>query len=320
MKNLRPPERRALLAMIAVAVAVLVSLFEIGQRNFWFEPKNTYYTHVPDADGLREGGLVTMAGLRIGEVAALDVDQANTIIVTLKVRRAYGARIRRDSLATVVSTTLLGEKRVDISPGTPENPILPGGGTLPARGASGLSDLLTGKKLAELVGRVDSLLTGLDGLIKQVGTGLTGDQTTSLAASVPLVAPVLRNLLQLTGDMLVMTREMKKQSKALPVFVASGADLLTGMRDDFFKTGLARDTATKLDGVLTPLAARQQLVTQLLNNLSDLSHDLAADPAYGRKVLQAVSELTITLKALQKTWLLEDQAAEVRQEQQRTSP
>jgi len=319
MKNLRPPERRALLSMIAVAVAVLVSLFEIGQRNFWFEPKNTYYTHVPDADGLREGGLVTMAGLRIGEVAALDVDQANTIIVTLKVRRAYGARIHRDSLATVVRTTLLGEKRVDISPGAAATAILPSGGTLPARNASGLSDLLTGKNLAELVGRVDSLLTGLDGLIKQVGTGITGGQATSLAASVPLVAPVLRNLLQLTGDMLMMTNEMKKQSKSLPVFVASGADLLTGMRDDFFKTGLARDTVTKLDGVLTPLAARQQLIAQLLGNLGDLSHDLSADPAYGHKVLQAVDELTITLKALQKTWLLEDQAAEARREQ-RTSP
>jgi hypothetical protein len=77
--------------------------------------------------------------------------------------------------------------------------------------------------------------------------------------------------------------------------------------------GVMRPT-TKLVGVL---AEKEQLFKQLLGNLEDLSKDLQQEPRYGKKLLVMIDELTITLKALQKTWLLEDQADETRKAEQK---
>ena len=61
-------EKKSLAGMAAIAAFVVAAVYQIGMRNFWFEAKNTYYTQVSDADGLRVGSVVTIAGLRVGEV------------------------------------------------------------------------------------------------------------------------------------------------------------------------------------------------------------------------------------------------------------
>ena len=60
------------------------AILQIGKRNFWFEAKNTYVTRVTDADGLRIGSAVTIAGLRVGEVSALAVEDDITILPKLR--------------------------------------------------------------------------------------------------------------------------------------------------------------------------------------------------------------------------------------------
>jgi ABC-type transporter Mla subunit MlaD len=99
MKALTPQERKALAGIAAVALFIAYSVYEIGKRNFWFEAQNIYHTHVKNADGLRVGSVVTISGLRVGEVSALDVDEENNIAVTLQVRRTVASRLRRDSVA-----------------------------------------------------------------------------------------------------------------------------------------------------------------------------------------------------------------------------
>lgn len=312
--SLGPQEKKAIVGISATLLFVVVSLYEIGKRNFWFEAKNIYYTHFGNADGLRIGSAVTIAGLRVGEVSALDVDEQNRIAVTLTVRRAVASRLRSDSAASISGAYLIGEKRIDLRPGGEQARELSNGATLPGRDSTDLAEFLSGEKLTELMKQVEALIGGLSGAVKEINAVLGQYHSGTFDKAFTMVEPALRNFLQLSDDMLVMTKEMKTKSKQLPVFVESGAEVFRGLHDDFLANRLAKDSLEKMNRVLTPLADRQQLVTAVLDNLGDLSRDLKSDPRYGRQALDAVQELTITLKALQKTWLLEDQSAEATKE------
>ncbi len=334
-------EKRALAGIGLIAAFIAFSIYEIGERNFWFEAKNTYKTHLNDADGLRVGSVVTIAGLRVGEVSHLEVDEQNRIAIDLTVRRTVASRIRSDSVAAASRAFIIGEKRIDLIPGTGRAEQLPDGATLPGKDLADLAEFLSGRKLAELMDEIQSLISGVNGALKEMDDLLgkyhagTFDQTfATINAAVKelnellvryrtgdydktfaMIDPALRNFLKLSDDLIVMTKEMKTQSKQLPIVVDAGAQVLAGVRDDFFTNHLAKDSVVKLNKVLTPLADRQKLLVSLLGNLEDLSRDLKNDPQFGKDVLEAVNELTITLKSLQRTWILDDQADQVKAEE-----
>lgn len=307
-------EKKALIGIGAIGLFVTASLYEIGKRNLWFESKNTYHTHIADADGLRVGSVVTVAGLRVGDVASLSVDKDNRIAVTLSVVRSVATRIREDSYATVFRAFIIGEKRIEIIPGAGDKPALKDGAVLPAKETTELAEFITGKKLAELMSQIEALMGGVNRIVGGVDQVLDKYESGDFNKTFARVDPALDNFLKLSDDLIVMTKEMKKKSKELPIIVDQGAGLLGDMRQDLFANKLARDSLANLNKVITPLAQREQLIQQLLDNAEDISRDLKNNPKFGQHVVEALKELTITLKALQKTWILEDKTEAVKAE------
>ncbi len=305
-------EKKSLAGMGAIAAFVVAAVYQIGMRNFWFEAKNTYYTQVSDADGLRVGSVVTIAGLRVGEVKSLDVDDQNQIIVTLTVRSAIAKRIRKDSVATIFRSFIIGEKRIDLIPGSPDQPEAANKSRLTAKNSTDLAEFLSGKKLAELMSQVDGLISGLNAVLTEMKDVIGKYHEGTFTKSLEMVEPALTNFLKLSDDLIVMTRELKKQPKALPQFVDSGTKLLNEANSELFANHLMKDSLSHINQVVTPLAERQKLLESLLANLQDFSAELKKNPEFTKEILGAVKELTITLKAMQQTWFLKDQADEVK--------
>lgn len=319
LKFFGPLERKSLLGMALVAFFTCASIYQIGKRNFWFEPKNIYFTRVADADGLRVGSIVTIAGLRVGEVSSLEVDDANQIAVTMTVRRTVAHRLRTDALASISRAFIIGDKKIELLTGDLQKPELPNKSKVPARDRAELTDFITGKKLAELMGQIETLIGGVTGIVHEMDGILGKYHAGEFTKTLTMVDPALQNFIRLSDDLLVMTKEMKKKSKEIPILVESGAGVLSDVRHDFLANNLMKDSLEKVNQVVTPLAERRRLLEDLLSNLQDLSRDLTEHPNYTKEVLGAVNELTITLKALQKTWFLEDKATEARDEKRHGS-
>lgn len=318
--SLSPQERKAIAGMSLIAIFLVASFWEIGRRNLWFESKNTYYTTVKDADGLRVGSLVTIAGLRVGEVSSLDVDEENNITVTMKVKKTVASRIREDSVATAFRAFIIGEKRIEIVPGTEHKQQLPDKAFLYGKETSDLMEFVTGKKLAEMMDQVTTLMGGLTTTVKGLEEIFGLYKGGKFDKTISLVDPALENFLKLSDDLIVMTKELKTKSKQMPALVENTAGLTGDMRADLFKNGQTKLFLTNFNSVMEPVVARTKLIDSLLANLEDLSHDLKANPQYGKQVLDAVKELTVTLKALQKTWILEDKTEEVKNEEKAKKP
>jgi phospholipid/cholesterol/gamma-HCH transport system substrate-binding protein len=117
--------------LIVVALLILtIAAVQLGQAANLFERRYTLVTFLPNANGLREGASVTVAGQLAGTIQTIeflpvDADTSRNLRVTLEINRALQPQVREDSRARVRTLGLLGDKVIDISVGTPRFAVLP---------------------------------------------------------------------------------------------------------------------------------------------------------------------------------------------------
>jgi phospholipid/cholesterol/gamma-HCH transport system substrate-binding protein len=122
--------------MIVVALAILtVAVFKLGEAANLFTKRYTLVALLPSANGLRVGGSVTVAGQLAGTVSAIDflapdADTSRNLRVEVQIDQALQQQVREDSRARIRTLGLLGDKIVDISPGTPRYSVLPANDTI----------------------------------------------------------------------------------------------------------------------------------------------------------------------------------------------
>lgn len=120
------------LVATAVAVGFLVILI-LGSQGMMFASAHTYRTAFRDVGGLREGAVVRLGGLQVGDVteiafAPVGDDGRESLVVTLRVKEKYADRVRKDSLARISSQGLLGDKLIELTLGSPSAPQVEDGG------------------------------------------------------------------------------------------------------------------------------------------------------------------------------------------------
>jgi phospholipid/cholesterol/gamma-HCH transport system substrate-binding protein len=122
--------------LIALGVAVLaVAVYKLGQAANLFVKRYQLIAYLPDANGLREGGTVMVAGQLAGTVTKIeflpvDLDTTRNLKLTLAVDATVREQIRRDSKGKLRTLGLLGDKVFDITPGTPRFQPLRDGDTI----------------------------------------------------------------------------------------------------------------------------------------------------------------------------------------------
>lgn len=120
--------RVGIFTFIALAVLVLLILNASGDFNP-FERRIKLKARFPSADGLREGGEVQLAGLKVGKVEDVKLlppesPEEAKVEATFSVKENVDGqpitnRVRTDSTAKLVSTTVLGnDKVILITPGS----------------------------------------------------------------------------------------------------------------------------------------------------------------------------------------------------------
>jgi phospholipid/cholesterol/gamma-HCH transport system substrate-binding protein len=123
-------------ALILVALLILgVAVVQLGAAANLFAGRYQLVAFLPNANGLVQGGAVTVAGQLAGRIEAIeflpvDGDTARNLLVRVSVATDLQPQIREDSRAKVRTMGLLGDKTLDISVGTPRYAVLQAGDTL----------------------------------------------------------------------------------------------------------------------------------------------------------------------------------------------
>jgi phospholipid/cholesterol/gamma-HCH transport system substrate-binding protein len=102
-------------ALIFFCLGVLL----MGEKTKFFTPKSKISLIMNDVGGLKVGAPVWLAGVEVGVVRDIFFSRPNTtneVEVTLEIDRKSMNKIGKDSIVTVKTRGLMGEKYVDITP------------------------------------------------------------------------------------------------------------------------------------------------------------------------------------------------------------
>ena len=114
--------------VVASLAALLAMVLIIAQQERLWEEHVNFRAVFKNISGLKMGSEVRLAGVTVGNVKGIIIDPQGQIIVTFEVVGKYRSRVRQDSRATIGFQGLLGDKSLDLSAGSPDEPeIAPGG-------------------------------------------------------------------------------------------------------------------------------------------------------------------------------------------------
>ncbi len=163
---------------IVLVVAMLVLLFgilSVGKLFNLFAKNYQLVALVRSAAGLPHGAPVALAGERVGKVEAIDFIPMGekpadfNILVHLTVAKKVESQIRRDSRVRLRTQGLLGDKYIDISPGSLNAPPLQPGDTLRSLPSADFDELLANAGQALEQGR--ATVADMRALVHRMSSG-----------------------------------------------------------------------------------------------------------------------------------------------------
>jgi phospholipid/cholesterol/gamma-HCH transport system substrate-binding protein len=149
------------LFVVASLAALLIMVLVIARQEGLWQDYVEYKAVFKNIGGLRKGSEVRLAGVVVGSVTNVSVRTDGKILVTFEVLARNRDQIRQDSLATIGTIGLLGDRSLDLTSGTQEKPILPPEGLVAAAEPLDLQDLI-----ARAAPSLDSIQKAFNNLAK----------------------------------------------------------------------------------------------------------------------------------------------------------
>jgi phospholipid/cholesterol/gamma-HCH transport system substrate-binding protein len=159
-----------LFVLVGIATLSVVVFFIGDQRNI-FARKVEYQTTFRDVQGLAPGAPVRMNGINVGSVTDVyHVENLSDpkIHVDLWVVRSESLRIRSDARAKVVNKGLLGDKMIEIEPGTLTKPPLEPGSMIRGEAPTDFGNYV--RQIGKVIEKSNSLLENLDRISEGLAT------------------------------------------------------------------------------------------------------------------------------------------------------
>jgi phospholipid/cholesterol/gamma-HCH transport system substrate-binding protein len=172
-RSLAWTELRVGLLVIASFALLALAIFYVSGQSGIFTKKYTVTAFFGSANGLRSGAEVWLEGVTIGNVDQVRIskqaDPRKSVEVDLKLEDNYKNIIRTDSMVTIGTIGLLGDKYVDITRGTEAGQIVPEGGSLQGAEAGDIAKIVTGT--SDFVANLDALSTEVKKLADRIDRG-----------------------------------------------------------------------------------------------------------------------------------------------------
>lgn len=169
-------EVRVGLFLMAALTILAFGIFLVGRVGHVFGERYQLVTLLGSAAGLTSGAIVQVAGQTAGQVDRIELipperrpPTGEAVAVWLAVDVEAQSQIRADSRVRVRTQGLLGDRLIDIEPGTPEARMLLEGDTVPAAPSVSFNELFD--EAATAVVRLRELTTDLTAMTERVLEG-----------------------------------------------------------------------------------------------------------------------------------------------------
>ncbi len=159
------------LVITLAVVALLWASFSGGGTSI-FEDKIKYKAYFANVNGLVAGAPVWISGVEVGNVSSIEfvnLDSARQILIELRVIEKTRRMLTTDAQVSLGTIGLLGDKYIELTPGTLSNPMLEVGSVIQTKSAGDLTAILGESQGA--VTKMKGLMDNLDQLTGKVNRG-----------------------------------------------------------------------------------------------------------------------------------------------------
>ncbi len=138
-------ELKAGLFFALAVIAFCASIWVLGKERELFASLEQFNTSFSNVAGLSPGAPVRLGGITVGRVSGIEFGQSSAdsrVYVSFLVNSRYVDRVRADSVASIETQGLLGDKYLSLSLATGNSTIAPGS-TIPGREPADLQATVT---------------------------------------------------------------------------------------------------------------------------------------------------------------------------------
>lgn len=296
----RRPKRTSRLAVVGLFVLMAgllfaLGLFMIGDRRALFARDFEIYTEFSRLGGIQNGAIVRVAGADAGEVEEIRVPRNPSEKFRLKLRVLEDLRglVRTDSVASIQTDGLVGNKFIQIEAGTDAAPQAPDGATIPG---SELYDF------GELLGQASETMKAVNDLVAEVraslNTALTGVTDTMREANRIMdsldaeMKSILRRGEVVVNDLGMIVRDVRAGK-------GTAGKLVTDTELYDRANSMMRDAQGVIAKVNEAAEQAKQFVTEMRSNSGPVQGavaDLRDTLASAREAMNDLSETSEALK------------------------
>ena len=186
-------------ALITTAFALLLGLtFSIG--HFMGGSTQTLQVQFGYISGLKKNAPVYFAGHETGKVDRIEILKANDRPVLVTVRIPADIVLHEDTQSYIDTLGLMGEKFVELTPGSGQSPELKKGVTI--QGTDPIPMYMLVQKMNLLAGRMDEMTATLNPMLGHVDKMFAGHEQD--------ISDMISNLHATSANIREMTDELKK--------------------------------------------------------------------------------------------------------------
>lgn len=292
--------------MLTAAGGVLLTALSAAIKQGWFEPKVYYTTTFENADGIHQGTLVQMSGLRVGAVETVELEHDNRIKVGFYVLGKFQTRIRENSTVQLVRPFIIGERVLDLAVGGDQFNVIPPTGTIKSLETMDLMTLMSGKNMNSYLSKVGGILESMQVIMDAFADRSRAE---SLVRVIDRLDPLVKNLNTMSVEVIKLSKQathddgVQKLVGNLAVTTKEINRILPELNEQ--NPDLAQDLAVMTRNLAVVTKALGPAVQAVEPQL----------PGASVRLVEALNETVVVLKAMQKSFFMRGSVREVKDEE-----
>jgi phospholipid/cholesterol/gamma-HCH transport system substrate-binding protein len=302
--------------VVASLLALLAMVIIVARQEGLFQEYVQYRAIFKNVSGLKTGSEVHLSGVTVGNVLNTAINPEGNIVVTFQVIKKYSDRIRKDSTATIGFMGLLGEKSLDLTPGSLGKPAIPPEGLVASIEPLDITQILA--KAAPSLQDLQKVLNNLVSLTQ--GMSKPGSDFSHIMKNLREIVTKINQGKGSLGQFINNPRLYRETTQT----IASANKILTGIDQNIFgalkvgspefkkqvaqtsenlQNAIARasEASSSLQEAAVRLPSMLKKLDSFLTNLDKAGKSLPGLVTQGET---ALGNFNSTAKALQKSWLL----------------
>lgn len=270
------------LFLAIILILFMWFIWKIGTTQQYFGERYILRVYFPNVRGLIVGAPVRLAGVRVGNVSSIKFPESlekKEILVELSIDRDVMDKIREDSLASIKTMGLLGDKYVEITLGSPDKAPLKDNDVIRRYEAIEYEEIIG--KGTEALGNLVEVSISLNNLLKEIQQRGTVEDLSKALKSMKNFSEELerRKIIARLEESISRINELSSDIKNNPgilnymIYEKKGADVIKNLNEVVLSLkGLTDDLKSKR-GLFYELVYNEEN-RKLIDDIKKMASDL----------------------------------------------